>query len=589
MATRIDLGMALLELESWRKLYLTSDLRIVCGDVEGDSFLDRLAARDGERFRRQLSGAGVDQPVSGIYFDRDDAPLEILVTDRGAGYDLFLRPIANRLRSLEELSTFYRHFLTTPTAICITSAHGEIRDANRAFLDFYGYAIHEVVGRNPRILKSGRQSPAAYRELWQQITDPALGHWSGELINRKRSGEEVTVHLTVSSVRRSNGELTGFVATTLDITRSKLLEAQLSSMNQELEDLNRLKNEVMAVTSHDLKSPLNGIISRVRLMQEELDELPPAKIREHLEQIVVAGSRLTGFINELLDMEKIEAGRYQLHTERLRVDALVRLCVEINAPSAAVRGMRLTFAVEGKPYPVAADGAKLEQVFNNLISNAIKYAPEGSEIEVVYREVSCGREIAVLDRGPGLPEEDLGEIFDRYYQVKKKGYVPKRVFGVGLGLAIVKQIVELHGGTVGAANRPGGGSVFTVSLPDPPPRTAAGLAALVIDPRDTIFRYVGGPLQLRGVAHFFARTAFEAERVLENERPNLIFIDASADSTDFARLLEVYQAAGEEGALVVGIGPETSRSKSFRHWFSEPVLDIEILEFLDETRLNSRG
>lgn len=485
---------------------------------------------------------------------------------------------------------FYQHFLSTPTPICTTDKHGNIREANRAFLDFYGYALHEVVGRNPKILKSGRQSPAAYGELWRQIVDPAIGHWSGELINRKRSGEEVTVHLTVSALRSSNGELSGFVATTLDITRSKLLEGQLSSMNQELEDLNRLKNEVLAVTSHDLKSPLNGIISRVRLMQETLVDLPRERIREHLERIVEAGDRLTGFINELLDLDKIEAGRYQLHTKRLRVDALAQLCVEINAPAAALRGMRLTFASEGKPRPVEVDAVKLEQVLNNLISNAIKYAPYGSEIEVIYKENSGGgRQIAVHDRGPGLPEEDLAQIFDRYYQVKKKGFVPTRVFGVGLGLAIVKNIVEMHGGTVSAANRAGGGSIFTVCLPDPSVTRVKGGAALVIDPHDTIFRYLEGPLTLRAIPHFFARTAFEVQRVLENEHPDLIFIAAEDYPGEMAERLAEYSAAGVNQAILVGIGPERYRQEHIQYLFSEPVLDVEILEFLDETRINSRN
>lgn len=491
---------------------------------------------------------------------------------------------------MENRIDLYQHFLATPTPICMTSAQGEILDANQAFLDFYGYELHEVVGRNPRILKSGRQSPAAYSELWSQIVDPAIGHWSGELINRTRNGTEVTVHLTVSSLRRSNGELSGFVATTLDITRRKLLEEQLSSMNQELEDLNRLKSEVMAVTSHDLKSPLNGIISRVRLMQETLDELPRERIHEHLERIVEAGNHLTGFINELLDLDKIESGRYQLHTKRLRVDALAQLCVEINAPAAALRGMPLTFIQEGKPRPVAVDAVKIEQVLNNLISNAIKYAPYGSEIEVIYKENPAGgRQIMVRDRGPGLPEEDLAQIFDRYYQVKKKGFVPTRVFGVGLGLAIVKQIVEMHGGTVTAANRAGGGSIFTVHLPDPAAATIKGGVALVIDPDNTIFRYLEGPLSLRAIPHFFVRTAFEARRVLENEHPDLIFVSAGNEPAEMDQALAAYLDTGMNPAILVGIGAEQDRHQRYRQWFSEPVLDVEILEFLDETRINSQG
>ncbi len=479
-------------------------------------------------------------------------------------------------------ATLHRHFLTTPIPIAVTDAQGTIVDVNTAFLEFYGYGKHEVVGQNPRVLKSGRQSPDAYREMWGRITDPDIGYWSGELVNRKRNGDEVTVVLTVSAVRATGGDVTGFVATAVDITRRKMLEAHLLGMNRELEELSRLKSEVMAVTSHDLKSPINAILSRVHLLQEELDAMPPERIRQHLGKVAEAGDRLTRFIGELLDVDKLESGSYELSLERQQIDRLVALCVELNAPAAAARGVELSFTLDGEAHAMVADGAKLEQVFNNLISNAIKFAPPGSDIEVRYREGTAGRRyVTVLDRGPGIPEDDRERIFDRYYQVKKQGGVPRRAFGAGLGLAIVKHVVELHGGVVTVANRSGGGSVFTVELPDQTVGSMGEATVLVFDPLDRIYAQLERPLAERGAARFYVRTLFEARRVLEHEHPDVILVHAASSDAALLSLFRSYAAVRPWPVQIVGIGTAAERDESWPLWLAEPLREAVVRTILD--------
>lgn len=597
--SKIDLGLALLDMESWHKLYLDRSLRIL-GRREnlpaglrlgqGESFLDELADEDRQRFLRELGECGEEQSTSGIFAARDGTPLEILIANRGDGFDIFLRDIANRMRSLEQLAIFYRHFLTTPIGICITTPHGEIVDANRAFLDFYGFTLPEVLHKNPRILKSGRQSPAAYRSLWEAILDPRVGHWSGELINRRRNGSEVTVRLTVSAVRKSDGSLLGFIANTLDVTEQKRLEEELRAYNRELSDLNRLKSELVAITSHDLKSPLNSIISRVRLIQEELDELSPDELRGHLDGVVEAAGKLTSFIGELLDLEKIESGNFRLTTQRLRLDAVLRSCIETNAPHARERGITLQLIRDGAMEPHRADIVKLEQVFNNLIGNAIKFSPEHSTIDIVLRDAGPGQEktIAVSDRGPGIPEEELAKIFDRYYQVKREGAVPKRVFGVGLGLSIVKNIVDLHGGRVSARRRDGGGSEFTVAFPHRGAiTTGKDLAALAVDPGETILRYLETPLAGRGITLFRAATPAEVEKLIGWEQPELIFVASDHLPPELATAVSRHGGRTRE-RVVVELGATRNTLLDGTRHLTLPLLDVELYELLDDLLLNFR-
>jgi PAS domain S-box-containing protein len=445
-----------------------------------------------------------------------------------------LANITDRQKQVPEdrLAFFNRHFLTSPHAICITDDNGSIQDANRAFLDLYGYTIEEIRGSNPRILKSGRQSPEAYRDMWLAISDPAAGHWTGEVINRKRGGEEITVLLTVSAVRRPNGTLTGFVGSAIDITLRKQMEAELRSRNEQLGELSRLKSDLMAVTSHDLKSPLNAIISRVLLMQEDLPDLPREKIAEHLERIVEQGKRMSRFISEILDLEKIEAGGFELQTEKTHLESLLKYCIEVNQPTAAGKGIELRFDAGEDGEPVRIDVMKMEQVVNNLLSNAIKFSPAGHPIDICCRNAGPNgpKSFSIRDRGPGVPADVREKIFDRFYQVPGKGGITTRAFGAGLGLSIVKNIVEFHGGRVTVDAPADGGCMFSVEIPGTGKiASARDISVLLLDPEEDFIRDLQPLLKGMGISHFMAAAEGEAGRILAFERPEILFFSAPAE------------------------------------------------------------
>jgi PAS domain S-box-containing protein len=598
MNSNIDLGMVLLDLDDWRRMSLHRDLTVYSGGeqlrqlgggVATDTLLTLLDAASQLQLKKLAATIAPDQIKSATLLTHDGAPLEIILIERDAMLDLFYRNISKRMQAQERLALFFRHFLTTPIAILITDPEGAIVDANRSFLNLYGYTIDEVRGRNPRMLKSGRQAPAAYQEMWARISDPAINSWTGELINRKKSGEEVIVLLTISAVRKSSGTAIGYIASALDITRKKQLEQELQASNQALTEMGQLKSDLMAITSHDLKAPINSIISRVRLIQETVHELSPEKLAEHLDRIIDAGTKMTEFINELLDLEKLESGRFQFTTSRVHLDAVLASCVETNAPSAETRGVALSMRTVGQPEPVRVDIVKMEQVFNNLLSNALKFSPPGSQIEVRYTDKGRGNDkiIEISDQGPGIPEEEIGKIFDKYYQVRKKESVPKRAFGTGLGLNIVKSIIGLHNGRIAAANRQGGGCSFIVELPGKGAVSSGkDLAAMMFDPQDAIFRYLEGPLQHKEVSYFIAKNLFEARRITDYERPDVIFVhheSVTAEVSDF-----LISLANDLKPLIVAIGGQAvpGETMTYSRTLVYPVVDIEIYDVLKELQLN---
>jgi PAS domain S-box-containing protein len=488
---------------------------------------------------------------------------------------------------LERLAVFYRSYLSSPMGVCYTDPEGKIRDANRAFLALYGYALEEVIGNTPRILKSGRQSPAAYQALWRDISDPAVGSWSGELINRRSDGQEIYIHLTISAVRRDDGSLIGFVASTIDITARKKLELALAARNQELEHLNRFRNDMVAVTSHDLKAPLHAMISYAELIREQGRGLPPARTEEYLGKIRDQGTQLLRFIGELLDLTKIEAGKFQLHTTRTRLEEILRACVEVNEAHGRHKGIGIRFHPAPGLRPAVVDEMRMTQVFNNLLSNALKHSPSESEIRVTCREEPGGQVTMTFeDEGPGIPPEDLCAIFEPYYQVTKGGHAAQRAFGAGIGLSVVKRIVELHGGAVSVENKTPRGCRFAIAMPARTFTAPRSLAALVFDPRAAVFPYLEAALRTQGLPTFIARTPAELRRIGEHERPDLLFVDARDLSVEADACLGSLREADPGLTLVAVCEEERCPDPRFSRTLVAPVLDTEVSALLQEIFLD---
>lgn len=578
--------------ESWFSLVLDPDLRIRSGGEElarlageAPDFLDFFPPEEAGRIR--AAAAGGSSPFS-LTATAGKVPVELMFVPRADGYELFFRDIRPRIGLADRLAVFYRHFRTSPIAICLAGPDGLIVEANRAFLDLYGYTAEEVVGRNPNILKSGRQSPTAYREMWERITDPETGSWSGELINRRKDGEEVTVHITVSAVRDPSGEVIGFIANSIDITRSKRMEEDLHARNMELLELSALKSELMAITSHDLKSPLYSMVSRARMVRELFEEMSREKVGEQLEQIIAAGTRMSEFITDILDLEKIESGVVQLHTGRLHLDGLLRSCIEMQRGLADEKKVTVGLEVRPPSLPLIAEATKVEQVAGNLLGNALKFSPPGGAILITCWHEPEWAVFTVADQGTGIPDGDLDAIFDRYYQVRKKGSVPKRGFGVGLGLHITKKFLELHGGEIAVENLPERGCRFTVRLPLRRASRGREMAALIHDPDQLFFAPVEAALRSREIACFITSGEQEARRVLEYEKPEIVFLPLERLTAEFREFVREIPADGIWQPHLVGVQAEEDEPPPpFRQIVTLPVAEMEIHEILKELRIRN--
>ncbi len=366
-------------------------------------------------------------------------------------------------------------------AIVITGRDGRIVTINQAFTDLTGYMPEEAIGQTPRILKSGQQDEAFYRELWKTILSGNV--WRGRLVNKRKDGSLYTEEMTITPVPGEQGRITHFIAIKSDVTERVRVQQALKQAKAEAEAANEAKSSFLASMSHELRTPLNGVIGMASLLLDS--ELTPEQ-RECADIIHSAASSLLTLVNDILDFSKIEAGKLELETLEFDLRTAVREVVKVTALTARQKKLKLETAIDpAVPRQVKGDAARLRQILTNLTSNAVKFTPEGKvTIHVGLQDQDGTRariRFTVRDTGIGIPKQRLGKLFQRFSQVDSS--ITRKYGGTGLGLAIAKLLTERMGGRIGVESEEGKGSTFwfTVeleTLPDPaqpvPARDPAG-------------------------------------------------------------------------------------------------------------------
>lgn len=339
--------------------------------------------------------------------------------------------------------------------IVIADAAGDIINVNDSFTRITGYERDEVLGRNPRFLSSGRQGREFYTEMWASLL--TQGHWSGEIWNRRKSGQEYAELLTISAIRDREGVATNYVGLFTDIMPLMQQQHQLQIQGEHLAHRGRLLilGEMASIMAHEINQPLAAITSYADLCVQELDELPRVQglVSRIQQQALRAGDivwRMHGF-----------ARRSRNAHAPLRMDEAVSGIVSWFAYDVH-RDVRFDVAVPPDLPLVLADSVQVEQVLINLIRNGIQ-AMDGLEglraitIDAQYLADSGEVVVRIGDRGCGVPGQIAMDVF--------KPFFTTRDTGLGLGLSICQSIITAHGGRLWCGLRQGGGSLFSFTLP----------------------------------------------------------------------------------------------------------------------------
>ena len=362
----------------------------------------------------------------------------------------------------------------------ITSADGNILWVNEAFCRISGYARDEVIGHNPRLLKSGVHEPGFYTRMWQQLRSE--GHWRGEIWNRRKNGQVFPEDLSIQGLRGPDGRIWRYISIFSDITQRKKNEDELAAYREQLEELvrrrtgelteardaaeaaNRSKSIFLANMSHELRTPLNAVIGFSRLMAAD-PALTPAR-QDNLRIISHSGEHLLTLINDVLELSKIESGKMEMRPEEVDLPELLGQVVEMMSLRADEGGLKLRLEMSSLPTLVQLDPGMLRQVLLNLLSNALKFTPVGEVVvRVGAQPLDAERvhlQFVVRDSGIGISVDDQARIFSSFEQVGSA-----HQGGTGLGLTISRRYVQLLGGELSVSSAPGEGAEFSFAIPVP--------------------------------------------------------------------------------------------------------------------------
>ena len=342
----------------------------------------------------------------------------------------------------ELAETRYRNlFEGVADGIVVSGDELTVQDANAAALRIFGYDRDEFIGGSLGRLVAGPLS-------WSPDQREALiaaGEWQGELELLRNDGSTVPVEVRTTVVHVPNGPV--YLSAVRDISERRHLE--------------RLQRDFLAMVTHDIRTPLTSIKGWLQLLQrrEYLRERDRTTVRRTLDQV----ETISHLINDLADLVRMEAGQLHLNLEPVDLVPLVREQVDMVQEQTKTHRLRLE-ARDG-PIEGAWDRQRIAQVFQNLLTNAVKYSPRGGDVNI---RVDASEEMArvqVTDRGIGISPEHLPLLFERFYREGVTG-----AGGLGLGLHITRMLVEAHGGMVTAESDQGAGSTFTVTLPLTPAR-----------------------------------------------------------------------------------------------------------------------
>jgi PAS domain S-box-containing protein len=363
----------------------------------------------------------------------------------------------------------------------------------------------------------------------------------------------------------AGGTFSGYIGSCVDITefrqaateREQLLASERAART-EAERLGRMKDEFLATLSHELRTPLNAILGWATLLRRV--QVGSDDYVKGVETIERNARVQTQIIADLLDMSRIISGKVQLDVQPVDLNEVISAALDAVRPSADAKQLRLRTTLDAKAGRIRGDASRLQQVFWNLLTNAVKFTPAAGRIDVVLERVNSHVEVSVEDSGIGIKPEFLAFVFDRFRQADAS--ITRRHGGLGLGLSIVKHLIELHGGTVRVKSAgEGQGSTFIVALPISVARSRdsarnerssfdevdlfsvdlpslAGVTVLIIDDEPDARVLVSRIVGERGARALMAQTGEEALRLLNTEAVDILVSDIGMPDYDGYKLIQ---------------------------------------------------
>jgi PAS domain S-box-containing protein len=460
--------------------------------------------------------------------------------------------------------------------------------------ELVGKQLREIVGE-PAVVPLQRQMARVLAgetvEMEAEIPYPMLGRrW---------------MHFVAAPTFGAHGAPDGCVAVITDDTNRRELERERERALAELREVDRRKDEFLAMLSHELRNPLAPILTAVEVLRftDPADAQTAADFREMIERQV---AHMKGLLDDLLDVSRVNQGKIELHRKVVELGSIVQRAFEVSRPLMEAKGQRLTVTAAGASILVDADQERLIQVFGNLLNNAAKYSEPDGSIEVELAVEGNAALVRVRDHGVGMSPELLERAFDLFVQDARS--LDRAQGGIGIGLTMVRSLVKMHGGSVRAfSDGPGQGCEIVVRLPrvseivrpaerdQPAPpiaRASNPLRILVVDDNVDAARSLAQLLTLLGHDVSVAHDGPEALAKAAEARPALVFVDIGLPGMDGYALASALRGAGLDRAALVavtGYGRDQDVRRSSEHGFDDHLVkpvDLAALQGVTALRNN---
>jgi PAS domain S-box-containing protein len=529
---------------------------------------------------------------------------------RTSGAVLVFRDVGERRRVEKEREASIRtaHQLaaiveSSDDAILSKDLDLRITSWNRAAEQMFGYTAREVIGQSVTVIIP--ESRWNEEESVMQLIRRGEKVEQNETERRRKDGSVIPVSLSISPIHDSAGVVVGASTIMRDITRRLALEKEKQA-REAAEEANRAKDEFLAMLSHELRNPLGAIMGWVSMLKQgqvRVERIP--HVLGVIEKNAKTESRL---VESLLDSSRIAAGKLDLNMEAVDLASLIEIVVESIRPAADTKGVILDWAPADGPVIVVGDSVRLQQVFSNLLMNAVKFTPRGGHVSIRLNRVESQAQVQIVDSGEGILPDFLPVIFERFRQ--EPGQKGRGAGGLGLGLAIVRALADAHGATITAESQgKGKGSAFTFTVPIPAIlpeniQTAAlqgsreepviaGTRILVVDDEIDVRELVAITLKFRGATVQEASTAGEALDSIRREKPDLLISDIGMPNEDGYVLIRKLRAwEGEQGqprlpaialtGLTAAADKELALSAGYDLHLAKPVPLAELLRAISK-------
>ncbi|MHB9041765.1 MAG: PAS domain-containing sensor histidine kinase, partial [Melioribacteraceae bacterium] len=349
-------------------------------------------------------------------------------------------------------------------SVLITDLKGQIEYVNKKFLESTGYTREEVLGKNPSILKSGFTSNNEYKNMWETIT--AGNEWRGELLNKTKDGNLFWEFEIISPIRNNSGTVTNYLAVKEDISNQKRMTKELIAAKEHAEHSDNLKTEFIAQMSHEIRTPLNILLSFSNFIKEELSDKKQLTndLEEYFFKVDNAGTRIIRTIELILNMSELQSGSYSNDPKPTDISNEI-LTPIYHRFHQLVDEEKLQFELirNAAPLPSDVDHYSVEQIFNHLIENAIKFTEKGF-VKIYVDKNEIGKAVVKIeDTGIGIGENYLEHLYSPFSQ-EDRGYA-RSFEGNGLGLALVKKYCDLNNIQISVLSKKREGSAFTLIFP----------------------------------------------------------------------------------------------------------------------------